>query len=37
MVAAGADIRILPATEERWSDVCELLDVSGEAGCWCQP
>jgi GNAT superfamily N-acetyltransferase len=27
---------IVPATEDRWSDVTELLGVSGEQGCWCQ-
>ncbi len=27
---------IVPATEDRWSDVSALLDASGEAGCWCQ-
>jgi GNAT superfamily N-acetyltransferase len=29
-------VQILPATIDRWNDVCELLGVSGEAGCWCQ-
>jgi len=27
---------IVRATESRWSDVSELLDGSGEQGCWCQ-
>lgn len=27
---------IFPATVDRWSDVSELLDASGERGCWCQ-
>jgi GNAT superfamily N-acetyltransferase len=27
---------IVPAAEDRWSDVTELLGVSGEQGCWCQ-
>ncbi len=27
---------IVPATESRWSDVREVLDGSGEQGCWCQ-
>ena len=27
---------IVPASESRWSDVSELLDGSGEQGCWCQ-
>jgi GNAT superfamily N-acetyltransferase len=27
---------IVPATIDRWSDVREVLDGSGEAGCWCQ-
>lgn len=29
-------IEIVPATVDRWTDVQELLDGSGEAGCWCQ-
>ena len=31
-----AEVRVLPATTERWNDVVELLGVSGEPGCWCQ-
>ena len=27
---------IVPATVDRWSAVSELLDASGEQGCWCQ-
>ena len=27
---------IVPATVDRWSDVSEVLDGSGEQGCWCQ-
>lgn len=27
---------IVPASVDRWSDVSELLDASGEQGCWCQ-
>jgi GNAT superfamily N-acetyltransferase len=27
---------IVPATLDRWSDVREVLDGSGEQGCWCQ-
>ena len=27
---------VVPATPDRWSDVVELLGVSGETGCWCQ-
>jgi GNAT superfamily N-acetyltransferase len=34
---ATAPVDIVPATLDRWDDVLELLDVSGEAGCWCQP
>lgn len=29
-------IEIVPATLDRWTDVEDLLGVSGEAGCWCQ-
>lgn len=32
----AATPEIVPATEDRWADVCELLGVSGEQGCWCQ-
>ncbi|HYI67887.1 MAG TPA: GNAT family N-acetyltransferase [Candidatus Limnocylindrales bacterium] len=28
--------QIVHASESRWSDVAELLDGSGEQGCWCQ-
>lgn len=31
-----AHLEIVPATEDRWTDVGELLDASGEQGCWCQ-
>lgn len=27
---------VVPATADRWSDVSDLLDASGERGCWCQ-
>jgi len=27
---------IVPATVDRWTDVSEILDASGERGCWCQ-
>jgi GNAT superfamily N-acetyltransferase len=33
---AQAKIEIVPATEDRWADVTELLGASGESGCWCQ-
>ena len=36
-MTVGPEIRIVRATEDRWSDVCELLDAAGEQGCWCQP
>ena len=36
-MVSDPQVRILRATEERWSDVCELLDAAGETGCWCQP
>ncbi len=31
-----SELEILPATAERWTDVAELLDGTGEQGCWCQ-
>ena len=36
MSDAGA-IKVVRATTRRWSDVTDLLGVSGEGGCWCQP
>ena len=36
-MVAASDVRIVHAGEERFSDVRELLDASGESGCWCQP
>jgi GNAT superfamily N-acetyltransferase len=30
------EIRIVPATQDRWDDVAQLLDAVGEHGCWCQ-
>jgi len=35
-VNGQAPPEIVPATADRWSDVSELLDASGEQGCWCQ-
>jgi len=32
----AAALTIVPATAQRWTDVEELLGVSGEPGCWCQ-
>jgi GNAT superfamily N-acetyltransferase len=32
----AATPEIVPATVDRWSDVSEVLDGSGEQGCWCQ-
>ena len=29
-------IRIVPATQDRWDHVAQLLDAVGERGCWCQ-
>ena len=29
-------IEVVPATLDRWSDVCELLGGDGDRGCWCQ-
>lgn len=31
-----SDIRVVPATLERWPDVEVLLGGDGERGCWCQ-
>lgn len=36
-MVADTQIRIVPATEDRWSDLVELLDAAGERACWCQP
>lgn len=36
MVKKITPAEIEPATLDRWSDVSELLDASGERGCWCQ-
>ena len=30
------DVRVLPATPERFADVASLVGSSGVAGCWCQ-
>lgn len=30
------DLRVVPATTERWPDVEVLLGGNGERGCWCQ-
>jgi GNAT superfamily N-acetyltransferase len=35
-MAQAASMKVVPATLDRWSDVTELLDGSGEHGCWCQ-
>jgi GNAT superfamily N-acetyltransferase len=35
-MAKPATVDIVPATVDRWDDVAQLLDASGEAGCWCQ-
>jgi GNAT superfamily N-acetyltransferase len=31
-----SDLKVVPATTDRWADVQELLGISGEPGCWCQ-
>jgi GNAT superfamily N-acetyltransferase len=39
IVSAMADntaTAVVPATADRWADVREVLDGSGEQGCWCQ-
>lgn len=33
----ASSIEVVHASLERWEDVAELLGVSGEVGCWCQP
>lgn len=33
---AGTNIEIIPATNDRWDDVAQLLDGDEGAGCWCQ-
>jgi GNAT superfamily N-acetyltransferase len=33
---AEHEVQVLPATVDRWGDVAEVLDRSGETGCWCQ-
>jgi GNAT superfamily N-acetyltransferase len=35
--AEEAAANIVHATVDHWDDLTELLGVSGEAGCWCQP
>ena len=36
--ASPADIEVVPATPDRWSDVAQLLGEGREdVGCWCQP
>jgi GNAT superfamily N-acetyltransferase len=32
----ASDIKVLPATADRWPDVQLLLGGDGERGCWCQ-
>ena len=29
-------LEVVPATEDRWSDVCEILGGEEDRGCWCQ-
>ena len=36
MTDRGPRIRIVRATEARWTDVADLLDAAAEQGCWCQ-
>jgi GNAT superfamily N-acetyltransferase len=31
-----SDLEIVAATADRWTDVQQLLGISGEPGCWCQ-
>jgi GNAT superfamily N-acetyltransferase len=31
-----SNIEVVPATIDRWSDVCELLGGDEDRGCWCQ-
>jgi GNAT superfamily N-acetyltransferase len=34
--APVADIEVVPATPDRWSDVVAILGGNGDKGCWCQ-
>lgn len=36
MTAIEETVEIVPATADSWADVREVLDGSGEQGCWCQ-
>jgi GNAT superfamily N-acetyltransferase len=33
---ATSDIRVVPATPDRWADVLTVLGGDGDLGCWCQ-
>jgi len=33
---ASIDVRVEPATADRWDDVVTLLGGNGDLGCWCQ-
>ena len=35
-MARNAGVKVVPATPDRWADVRDVLDGSGEQGCWCQ-
>lgn len=35
-MADNTAIAVVPATADRWADVRDVLDGSGEQGCWCQ-
>jgi GNAT superfamily N-acetyltransferase len=35
-MADKAAVAVVPATADRWADVRDVLDGSGEQGCWCQ-
>jgi GNAT superfamily N-acetyltransferase len=34
--AVESHIEVVPATEDRWTDVATLLGADGDRGCWCQ-
>jgi GNAT superfamily N-acetyltransferase len=35
-MAIAREVRVVPATPDRWADVVTVLGGSGDKGCWCQ-